>query len=48
MVFILVTQRPLTSIMRGEGKLGSAIKQGGLDLIDGLAEKINNKKKLSS
>lgn len=36
MVFILVTQRPLTSIMRGEGKLGSAIKQGGLDLIDGL------------
>ncbi|WP_187430833.1 hypothetical protein ROLI_041540 [Roseobacter fucihabitans] len=36
MVFILVTQRPLTAMMRGEGRLGRAIKQGGLDLIDGL------------
>ncbi len=36
MVFILVTQRPLTAIMRGEGKVGAAIKQGGIDLIDGL------------
>ncbi|SDZ59003.1 TRAP transporter, 4TM/12TM fusion protein [Jannaschia faecimaris] len=36
MVFILVTQRPLTAIMRGEGRLAAAIKQGGLDLIDGL------------
>ncbi|MDA3856645.1 MAG: TRAP transporter permease, partial [Roseovarius sp.] len=36
MVFILLTQRPLTAIMRGEGKLGGAIKQGVTDLIDGL------------
>lgn len=36
MVFILVTQRPLLSIMRGEGRLGGAIKQGVVDLIDGL------------
>jgi TRAP transporter 4TM/12TM fusion protein len=36
MVFILVTQRPLTALMRGEGKLGSAVYQGVFDLIDGL------------
>jgi hypothetical protein len=36
MVFILLTQRPLTTIMRGEGKLGGAIIQGIKDLIDGL------------
>ncbi|SLN20434.1 DctM-like transporters [Roseovarius gaetbuli] len=36
MVFILLTQRPLTAIMRGEGKLGSALKEGLTDLIDGL------------
>lgn len=36
MVFILLTQRPLTAIMRGEGKLGGAITQGIKDLIDGL------------
>ncbi|WP_223426530.1 TRAP transporter permease [Tateyamaria pelophila] len=36
MVFILVTQRPLTAMMRGEGRLLNAIKQGGVDLIDGL------------
>ncbi len=36
MVFILLTQRPLTAIMRGEGNLGSAIGNGARDLIDGL------------
>ena len=36
MVFILVTQRPLTAIMRGEGAFGAAVAQGGRDLIDGL------------
>ena len=36
MVFILVTQRPLTALMRGDSALGAAVKQGGLDLIDGL------------
>jgi len=36
MVFILLTQRPLMALMRGRGGLGTAIKQGGADLIDGL------------
>ena len=36
MVFILVTQRPLTAIMRGDGALGAAIYRGAKDLIDGL------------
>ncbi|SFN63907.1 TRAP transporter, 4TM/12TM fusion protein [Roseovarius lutimaris] len=36
MVFILLTQRPLTAIMRGEGRLGGALKAGVTDLIDGL------------
>ncbi|MCX7560821.1 TRAP transporter permease [Sulfitobacter sp. F26204] len=36
MVFILVTQRPLTAIMRGDNALGRAFAQGGRDLIDGL------------
>ncbi|WP_300550685.1 TRAP transporter permease [Roseovarius sp.] len=36
MVFILLTQRPLTAIMRGEGKIGNTVAQGVKDLIDGL------------
>jgi TRAP transporter 4TM/12TM fusion protein len=36
MVFILVTQRPLTALMRGDSALGAAVFQGGMDLIDGL------------
>ena len=36
MVFILLTQRPLTALMRGQGALGTAVFQGGKDLIDGL------------
>jgi TRAP transporter 4TM/12TM fusion protein len=36
MVFILLTQRPLTALMRGDSALGTAIVQGGRDLIDGL------------
>ncbi len=36
MVFILVTQRPLTAIMRGDGALGAAIYRGAKDLIEGL------------
>ncbi|MGJ8623386.1 MAG: TRAP transporter permease [Yoonia sp.] len=36
MVFILVTQRPLTALMRGDSALGSAVVQGVKDLIDGL------------
>jgi len=36
MVFILITQRPLTAIMRGEGNFVGAVYRGILDLIDGL------------
>uniref|UniRef100_UPI004047519F TRAP transporter permease n=1 Tax=Yoonia sp. TaxID=2212373 RepID=UPI004047519F len=36
MVFILLTQRPLTAMMRGKGKVAAAIREGGRDLLDGL------------
>ena len=36
MVFILLTQRPLTAMMRGEGTIGAAIRKAVKDLIDGL------------
>jgi TRAP transporter 4TM/12TM fusion protein len=36
MVFILLTQRPLTAIMRKSGDYGAAFRQGFLDLISGL------------
>ena len=36
MIFILVTQRPLTALMRGEGRLAYAVRMGFTDLIDGL------------
>ncbi|WP_227268491.1 TRAP transporter permease [Roseobacter weihaiensis] len=36
MVFILVTQRPLTALMRRDSAFGAAVAQGGRDLIDGL------------
>ncbi|MCC0064651.1 MAG: TRAP transporter permease [Defluviimonas sp.] len=36
MVFILLTQRPLMAILRGEGDLGGAIRKGVSDLFDGL------------
>ncbi|WGW03730.1 TRAP transporter permease [Tropicibacter oceani] len=42
MVFILLTQRPLMAILRGEGDTAGAIRQGGLDLIDGLVTGARN------
>ncbi len=42
MVFILVTQRPLMAIFRGEGAVGGAIKNGFTDLIDGLVTGARN------
>jgi TRAP transporter 4TM/12TM fusion protein len=42
MVFILVTQRPLMAIFRGEGALGGAVKAGVTDLIDGLVTGARN------
>jgi TRAP transporter 4TM/12TM fusion protein len=42
MVFILLTQRPLMAIMRGESKLLTDIKDGFLDLVDGLVTGARN------
>jgi TRAP transporter 4TM/12TM fusion protein len=36
MIFILVTQRPLMALLRGEGETANAIRQGIIDLKDGL------------
>jgi len=36
MVFILLTQRPITAMLRGEGKIRAAVMQGAKDLIGGL------------
>ena len=42
MVFILLTQRPLMAIFRGESKLASDIAQGFADLVDGLVTGARN------
>ena len=42
MVFILLTQRPLMAILRGEGNTGAAIKAGVTDLIEGLVAGARN------
>ncbi|OAN67790.1 C4-dicarboxylate ABC transporter [Sulfitobacter sp. EhC04] len=42
MIFILLTQRPLMAIFRGESKLATDIKDGFLDLIDGLVTGARN------
>ncbi len=42
MIFIMVTQRPILSMMRGRGRLGAAFKTGLLELIDGLATGARN------
>ena len=42
MVFILLTQRPLMAIFRGESKLAADIKEGFMDLIDGLVTGARN------
>ena len=36
MVFILITQRPLFALFRGEGEIGAAIRRGYNDLVEGL------------
>jgi TRAP transporter 4TM/12TM fusion protein len=36
MIFILLTQRPIEAIFRKEGDIGSAIRRGCVDLIQGL------------
>ena len=42
MIFILLTQRPLMAIFRGESRLATDIKEGFLDLIDGLVTGARN------
>ncbi len=42
MIFILLTQRPLMAILRGDGDLGGAIRRGAADLIDGLVTGARN------
>ncbi len=42
MVFILLTQRPLMAIFRGESRLAADMKTGFLDLIDGLVTGARN------
>ncbi|WP_372827163.1 TRAP transporter permease [Polaromonas sp.] len=36
MIFVMLTQRPLTVAMRGEGQYGAALRQGLTDLMSGL------------
>jgi TRAP transporter 4TM/12TM fusion protein len=36
MIFVMVTQRPLMALLRGQGGLGAAVKVGLLDLVAGL------------
>ncbi|MEM7546750.1 MAG: TRAP transporter permease [Pseudomonadota bacterium] len=42
MIFILVTQRPLMAIMRGESNLAKDIAAGFMDLIDGMISGARN------
>ncbi len=42
MIFILLTQRPLMAMFRGESRLAGDIKHGFLDLIDGLVTGARN------
>ena len=42
MIFILVTQRPLSALLRGTGNLGGAVKRGLAELVDGLISGARN------
>ena len=42
MIFILVTQRPLMAMFRGESRLAADIRQGFADLLDGLVTGARN------
>ena len=42
MIFIMVTQRPLLAVLRGQGAWGAALKQGFVELVDGLATGARN------
>jgi TRAP transporter 4TM/12TM fusion protein len=42
MMFVIVTQKPIIAYFRGHGGLEQATKQGGADLVDGLAAGARN------
>lgn len=42
MIFVMLTQKPIVAAFRGRGDLGAALRQGFLDLIDGLAAGARN------
>ncbi|WP_370321529.1 TRAP transporter permease [Oricola sp.] len=42
MIFILLTQRPLLAMFRGEGEMGAAVRRGWDELIDGLISGARN------
>ena len=42
MIFILLTQRPILALMRGEGRLGAALGGGFTDLLEGLVAGARN------
>jgi TRAP transporter 4TM/12TM fusion protein len=42
MIFILLTQRPLTALFRRRGELGAAWRQGAAELMDGLVTGARN------
>jgi len=42
MIFVMLTQRPITAIFRGEGQLGRAFALGQKELLDGLATGARN------
>ncbi|MCD1625572.1 MAG: TRAP transporter permease [Paracoccaceae bacterium] len=42
MVFILITQRPIMAVLRREGEIGLAMRQGFVDLIEGLVAGARN------
>lgn len=42
MIFILLTQRPLQALFRGQGKLGAATREGFVDLYTGLVTGARN------
>jgi TRAP transporter 4TM/12TM fusion protein len=42
MIFVMLTQKPILGLLRGEGQIGAHLKAGVADLIDGLATGARN------
>ncbi|MGE4238517.1 TRAP transporter permease [Hydrogenophaga sp.] len=42
MIFVMLTQKPISAAFRGQGNLGAATREGLADLIDGLATGARN------